>query len=608
MASMSRTRRTRWSILRICIFAIPYHDCYEDLVPESLRRRPRAGVLRRGAREDPGDRPPGHGSAPAQHAQGPLWRAHAGRVRDLSLRRVFARANHSRQWVARAGRGVRRVRAELGAGPGDRGGALTPRYPGGRLRRGGDALRVPPRQPLRHHRFRRALRPDARPAREAARPIGACPAHLADGAHHLRRRGEGPARRHGDRGVLYAHSEKGHRARRRGDHPGPALSQRGHRARRRNAHRRRADRRRARRSREDGGGNGGLQEARHHRYPPRVHACAATQGCARARGQVPREKLMQRLFAAFALIVATGALAQPYPSKPIRVVVPFPPGGGTDIVARTVTPKMAEILGQPFIVENRAGAGGNIGTDAVAKSPADGYTLLVASASSAINTTLVPNLSWDLARDFAPVVLMVVNNHLLAAHPSVPANNVKELLALARAKPGSITYASYGPGSSAHVTAELFKLMAHVDLLHVPYKGAAPAVNDLLGGQVNIIFADVAALLPHLKSGKLKALGIGSTKRFEGLPDVPTIAESGVPGFEAGGFLGLVAPAGTPPAVINALNAAAQKSLAMPEVRERLLALASPPVGGTPEEFAAHMRREVDKWARVIRAAHIKPE
>jgi tripartite-type tricarboxylate transporter receptor subunit TctC len=318
--------------------------------------------------------------------------------------------------------------------------------------------------------------------------------------------------------------------------------------------------------------------------------------------------MMQRLFILLALIASGAALAQTYPAKPVRVVVPFPPGGGTDIVARTVTPKMAEILGQPFVIENRAGAGGNIGTEAVAKSPADGYTLLVASASTAINTTLVPNLSWTFSRDFAPVVLMVVNNHLLAAHPSVPANNVRELLALAKAKPGHVTYASYGSGSSAHLTAELFKLMAGVDLLHVPYKGAAPAVNDLLGGQVNIIFADVAAMLSHLKSGKLKPLGIGAAKRFEGLPEVPTIDESGVPGFEAGGFLGLVAPAGTPPAAIQALNAAAQRSLALPEVRDRLLALASPPVGGTPEQFASHMQREIDKWARVIRAANIKPE
>jgi tripartite-type tricarboxylate transporter receptor subunit TctC len=318
--------------------------------------------------------------------------------------------------------------------------------------------------------------------------------------------------------------------------------------------------------------------------------------------------MMQRLFILLALIASHAALAQTWPARPVRVVVPFPPGGGTDIVARTVTPKMAEILGQPFVIENRAGAGGNIGTEFVAKSAPDGYTLLVASASTAINTMLVPNLSWAFERDFAPVVLMVVNNHLLAAHPSVQANNVRELLALARAKPGQVTYASYGNGSSAHLSAELFKLMAGVDLLHVPYKGAAPAVNDLLGGQVNIMFADVAALLSHIKSGKLKALGIGAAKRFEGLPDVPTIDESGVPGFEAGGFLGLVAPAGTPPAVIQALNAAAQKSLAMPEVRDRLLGLASPPVGGTPEQFASHIKREIDKWARVIRAANIKSE
>jgi tripartite-type tricarboxylate transporter receptor subunit TctC len=305
-------------------------------------------------------------------------------------------------------------------------------------------------------------------------------------------------------------------------------------------------------------------------------------------------------------LAGASAFAQPFPSKPIHVVVPFPPGGGTDIVARIVTPRMAEILGQPFIVENRAGAGGNIGAEHVAKSAPDGYTLLVASAATAINTTLVKDLPWDFARDFAPVVLMVVNQHLLAARPSLPASSVKELLALAKATPGKITYASYGNGSSAHLTAELFKMMAGVDLLHVPYKGAAPAVNDVLAGHVDIIFADVAAMLPHVKSGKLKALGIASARRFEGLPEVPTIAESGVPGFEAGGFLGLVAPAGTPADVISALNAAGQKSLAMPEVREKLLALASPPVGGTPEEFGKHIRAEIDKWARVIRAANIK--
>lgn len=315
-------------------------------------------------------------------------------------------------------------------------------------------------------------------------------------------------------------------------------------------------------------------------------------------------KLRIVLFAG-ALLVCAGAAAQSFPAKPIRVVVPFPPGGGTDIVARAVSPKMSEVLGQPVIIENRAGAGGNIGTDVVAKSAPDGYTLLVASASTAINTTLMKNITWDFKRDFAPVALLVLNQHLLAAHPSVPANSVQELIALAKAKPGQVTFASYGNGSSAHLTGELFKMMAGIDLLHVPYKGAAPAVNDLVGGQVNVMFADVAALLPHVKSGKLKALAIASAKRFEGLPDVPTVAESGVPGFEAGGFLGLVAPAGTPRDVVARLNEAANQALAVPEVHARLIALASIPMAGTPEQFGQRIGVEIDKWARVIREAHV---
>ena len=308
------------------------------------------------------------------------------------------------------------------------------------------------------------------------------------------------------------------------------------------------------------------------------------------------------------LLLAQQALAQPFPSKPVRIVVPFPPGGGTDVVARTVAPKLQELLGQTVVVENRAGAGGNIGTEYVAKSPADGYTLLVASAATAINNTLAKNPGWELTKDFAPVVLLVLNQSLLAAHPSLQVSSVRELIALAKAKPGQVTFASYGNGSSAHLIGELFKMMAGVDLLHIPYKGAAPAVNDLLGGQVNILFADVAAILPHVKAGKVKALGIGSAKRFSGLPDVPTIAEAGVPGFEGGGFLGLVAPAGTPRDVINALNAAALKSLALPEINERLNALASPPVGESPEYFGKFLRGEIDKWARVIRAGNIKPD
>jgi len=315
---------------------------------------------------------------------------------------------------------------------------------------------------------------------------------------------------------------------------------------------------------------------------------------------------MKKLIAVFLVACAMPVLAQTFPSKPVRIIVPYPPGGGTDVVARTVAPKMQEVLGQPVVVENRAGAGGNIGTDFVAKSPADGYTLLVASASTAINNTLTKNVSWQATRDFAPVVLLVLNQSLLVVHPSVPAANVRELIALAKAKPGEVTYASYGNGSSAHLIGELFKLMAGVNLVHVPYKGAAPAVNDLLGGQVNVLFSDVAAILPHVKSGKARALGLGSEKRFSGLPEVPTIAESGVPGFVGGGFLGLVAPAGTPAAAVSALNAAALKALATPEVADRLNALASPPMGGTPESFGKLLASEVAKWARVIREANVK--
>jgi tripartite-type tricarboxylate transporter receptor subunit TctC len=309
------------------------------------------------------------------------------------------------------------------------------------------------------------------------------------------------------------------------------------------------------------------------------------------------------------LLLCGNALGQGFPNKPVRVVVPYPPGGGADVVTRVLTPRISELIGQPVVVDNRAGAGGNIGTDAVAKSPADGYTLLVATASSTINTTLTKSLGWDLMKDFAPVVHLVYNQSVLTVHPSVPASNVRELIALAKAKPGQLTYASYGNGSSAHLISELFKMMAGVDLLHVPYKGAAPAVNDLIGGQVNVLFADVAAILSQIKAGKAKALGLGSTVRYAGLPDVPTIAESGVPGFSGGGFLAFVAPAGTPRAAIDVINGATVKVLAMPEVRERLSSgFAAIPVGGTPEQLSEFLRADIDRWARVIRAGNIKAD
>ena len=315
-----------------------------------------------------------------------------------------------------------------------------------------------------------------------------------------------------------------------------------------------------------------------------------------------------RSFAAIAalLLVAGNALGQSFPSRPVRAIVPFAPGGGADVVIRVLAPKMSEFLGQPVVVENRAGAGGNIGTEAAARAPADGYTILVATAAQAINHSLTKNLSWDLIRDFTPVVGLVQNQTLLAVHPSVPASNVKELIELAKRE--RLTYASFGNGSTAHMSAELFKMMTSVDMVHVPYKGAAPAVNDVIAGQVNVIFCDIAAILPQAKAGKAKALGVGSAQRFSGLPEVPTVAEAGVPGFETGGFLALVAPAGTPRAAVDALNAATRKTMALPEIKERLESLAGIPIAGTPEELGAFLRTEVEKSARIIRSANISAD
>lgn len=309
-----------------------------------------------------------------------------------------------------------------------------------------------------------------------------------------------------------------------------------------------------------------------------------------------------------ALLFAATAAAQPFPSRPIKVVVPYPPGGGTDVVARIVTQKMAAILDSPIVVDNRAGAGGNIGTEYVARSPADGYTVLVATGSTTINNTLTPNLTWELMRDFVPIVQFAWNQSVLVVTPSLPVATVAELIALAKAKPGQLTVASSGIGSSAHLWSELFEMKAGVDFTHVPYKGTAPAQSDLVGGQVNLMFSDISAALPLVKSGKLKALGVGSLTRFDGLPDVPTISEAGVAGYEGGSVVGLIAPAGTPKEAIDVLNAAAVKALVAPEVRDRLLGLASLPVGGTPAAFGERLRAETEKWALVIRTAKIKPE
>ena len=258
------------------------------------------------------------------------------------------------------------------------------------------------------------------------------------------------------------------------------------------------------------------------------------------------------------------------------------------------------------LVDVRGSAGKPGGAAAGRKRRNMGYTLLVGTASLTINQTLAKNRPWDLDRDFVPVAMMVKNQNVLVVHPSVKANSVRELIALAKANPGKVTYASFGSGSSAHLITELFKMMTGTDLLHVPYKGAAPAVNDVLGGQVNLIFTDVAAVLSHIRVGKVRALGLSSTTRFSGLPDVAPIADSGVPGFEGGGFLALIAPTGTPRDAIAVLNEATNKVLAMPDIRKRIDELAGIPLPGTPAELGSFMAEDAAKWAKVIKAGNIQ--
>lgn len=315
---------------------------------------------------------------------------------------------------------------------------------------------------------------------------------------------------------------------------------------------------------------------------------------------------IRRALMLLAMFVAASAQAQEFPNKPIRLVVPFPAGGGTDVVARAVAPKMSEILGQSIVVDNRAGAGGNVGAELVAKSPADGYTILLAASTVAVNVTLMPNLPFDPRKDFAPIVLLLTNQSVLVVNPKLPAGNVREFVALAKAKPGTLTYGSSGNGSGAHLAGEMFKIMAGVNLTHVPYKGAAPAMNDLIAGHIDAMIIDLAVAMPQIKAGRIKALAIGSAQRFEALPDVPTISEAGVPDYEISGLMGFVAPTGTPRDVIARLNDAANRSLQTPEVRQQLTALATIPMGGSPERLGEVLRADIEKYGRVVREAGMK--
>jgi tripartite-type tricarboxylate transporter receptor subunit TctC len=307
-----------------------------------------------------------------------------------------------------------------------------------------------------------------------------------------------------------------------------------------------------------------------------------------------------------AACVAQFACAQNYPSKPIRFYTPYPPGGTTDILARIIGAKMFETWGQPVIVDAKPGAGGNIGTDFVAKSPADGYTILMgASGPLAINASLFRKLPYDPAKDLAPVVLSASVPLVLVTHPSLPVKNVKEFIALMKARPGQFNYASAGPGSPQHLTAEMFKFMAKVEMTHIPYKGSGPAIVDLIGGQIPFAFESMIPILPHVKSEKLRALAVTSAARSPVLPQIPTVAESGVPGFESIAWYGVVAPAGTPKEIIAKLNAEMVRIANLPDIKKQLMEMGSPPVAGTPDQFGALIRSEIPKWAKVVKQANV---
>ena len=309
-----------------------------------------------------------------------------------------------------------------------------------------------------------------------------------------------------------------------------------------------------------------------------------------------------------AVLMGVPVLAQEYPAKAIRVVVPFPPGGGTDLMARSVMQKLGETLGTTVVIDNRGGAGGSIGSEIVAKSPADGYTLLIISGAHAINPSIYPKLPYDSVRDFAPVTMFTSGPALLVVHPSVPAKSVKELIALAKSRPGQLNYASAGIGTPPHLSGELFKTMAGVDMVHVPYKGNGPAYTDLIGGQVTVMFPNVSTATAHVRAGKLRALAVTTKNRTAIAPELPTISEAGVPGYDVSSWYGLLAPAGTPPAVVSKLQREIARVLRLPDVSEKLTSQGLDLVGNTPDEFAAIIKSEIVKWAKVAKASGARAE
>ena len=314
-----------------------------------------------------------------------------------------------------------------------------------------------------------------------------------------------------------------------------------------------------------------------------------------------------RVILALASLVAGSALAQQFPVKPVRIVVPFAPGGPNDILARVIAQKLTESWGQQVVVENRAGGGTVIGTELVAKSPPDGYNLLMVSTSHTTNPTLVGKLPFDTLRDLAPVIKVAYSSNVILAHPSLPARSVKELIALAKSRPGQITYGSGGNGTSTHLSGELLSQMGGVKMIHIPYKGAGPANIALISGEITCMFGNAIPSVPLIKSGRLRALAVTGTQRTPALPDVPTVADT-LPGFEANSWYGVSAQGGTPKDVIARLNQDIGRVLNSSDMRSRLAAEGAEPGGGSPEQFAAFFRAEIDKWAKVIKAAGIKLE
>lgn len=321
--------------------------------------------------------------------------------------------------------------------------------------------------------------------------------------------------------------------------------------------------------------------------------------------------LFRALAAALAMAACTAvafAQAPAYPAKPVRIIVPYPAGGTTDIIARLAAAQLSERLRQPFVVENRAGASGAIGSVAVAQAAADGYTLVMGTASShGINSALQKNLPYDAVKDFAPVTVVASTPNIIVVHPSVPARTLGELLALAKARPGQINFGSTSPGGSPHMSAELLKMMAGVDMTHVPYKGASPMLTDLMGGQIQAGFDNLPSTIAFVRSGKLRALAVTTPQRWPGAADIPTVAES-VPGYEVSGWFGLLAPAGTPKAVLDTLQTAVAQAVRDPEVTRQLSSLGAEPVASRPEAFAQQIRADVDKWRGVVKATGVTLE